>query len=233
MSNPNPDTRVLDIKFAIAACAIGGSYAAIISLIGWLVGKEAAGVAGVSLTALATALFKQFETLQFRASEQQGNHVLYVEKLIPSYAVLASLAFLGIQFLASIAAARSGLIPDIPDMEDCSFWALLQTRFLWSFAVLNLLCNLIGGYICGRAAPTITYSYAVIASVAASAIGAVGSGALFATTFGEFIAFFKQSGALFGTIFWLLYALFALLGARLALRRKPIPTDLAAHDAAI
>src|SRR5262245_48572685 len=45
-------TEFLDKKFVYAACAIGAAYALIISGLGFLLGKEAAGVAGVALTAL-------------------------------------------------------------------------------------------------------------------------------------------------------------------------------------
>ena len=48
--------ELFDKKFVIAAIVIGIVYALVVVLVG-MVSKEAVGVAGVALTALAVALF--------------------------------------------------------------------------------------------------------------------------------------------------------------------------------
>lgn len=58
---------ILDGKFVLAALIIGAAYSVIVVLLAYFAGKEMAGVAGVALTALATAIFKQFERLRFEA----------------------------------------------------------------------------------------------------------------------------------------------------------------------
>src|SRR5262249_56048662 len=74
-------TEFLDKKFVYAACAIGAAYALIISGLGFLLGKEAAGVAGVALTALASAIFKQFETLRFKTIAEQQERTVSIPRL--------------------------------------------------------------------------------------------------------------------------------------------------------
>ena len=73
--------QLFDRKFVYAACAIGAAYALIIAVLGALVGKEAAGVAGVALTALATAIFKQFETLRFQTIAEQEERTVVIPRL--------------------------------------------------------------------------------------------------------------------------------------------------------
>jgi hypothetical protein len=57
----------LDRGFVSAAILIGIVYVIIVVLLNRFVGSSAAGVAGVALTALSTATFKQFESLRFRS----------------------------------------------------------------------------------------------------------------------------------------------------------------------
>lgn len=54
-----------DKKFIATALVIGLVYASIVLIVSRLIGKEAAGVVAVALTAIATAIFRQFENLKF------------------------------------------------------------------------------------------------------------------------------------------------------------------------
>src|SRR5262249_57597604 len=90
-------TEFLDKKFVYAACAIGAAYALIISGLGFLLGKEAAGVAGVALTALASAIFKQFETLRFKTIAEQQERTVSIPRLNFPYFLLLVFAFHGFQ----------------------------------------------------------------------------------------------------------------------------------------
>ncbi len=58
--------KLFDRKFVLAAVLIGVAYAVIVVLVEKIVGKEAAGVAGVALTALAVGILQRFETLRYR-----------------------------------------------------------------------------------------------------------------------------------------------------------------------
>src|SRR5262249_60314728 len=89
-------TEFLDKKFVYAACAIGAAYALIISGLGFLLGKEAAGVAGVALTALASAIFKKFETLRFKTIAEQQERTVSLPRLKLPYLLLLVFAFPGI-----------------------------------------------------------------------------------------------------------------------------------------
>ncbi|SEL41782.1 hypothetical protein SAMN04488505_102225 [Chitinophaga rupis] len=55
----------LDKRFIVTALSISVVYVFIIVLLSKLINKETAGVAGVALTAIATAIFKQYENLRF------------------------------------------------------------------------------------------------------------------------------------------------------------------------
>jgi hypothetical protein len=106
--------RLFDRKFVTAAIAIGVGYAVVIVIISSLLGRDAAGAAGVGLTALATGIFKQFETLRFtRTSDPQTT--IEVPKLRIGYLILVSFSFLGAEFLSGVLAAifvyTFGLVP--------------------------------------------------------------------------------------------------------------------------
>jgi hypothetical protein len=50
--------EMFDRKFVVAAIVIGVAYTTIVVVLGTLIGKDAAGIAGVALTALATGIFQ-------------------------------------------------------------------------------------------------------------------------------------------------------------------------------
>lgn len=132
-SAPVGDTyRLFDRKFVNAAIAIGVGYAVVIAIISSLLGRDAAGAAGVALTALATGIFKQFESLRFtRTSDRQTT--IEVPKLRIGYLILVSLSFLGAEILSGILfgiiGSTLGLVPKgtAMDMESIlsKFWALI------------------------------------------------------------------------------------------------------------
>src|SRR5262245_66071918 len=95
-------TEFLDKKFVYAACAIGAAYALIISGLGFLLGKEAAGVAGVALTALASAIFKQFETLRFKTIAEQQERTVSIPRLNLPYLLLLVFSFHCFQVLLGL-----------------------------------------------------------------------------------------------------------------------------------
>jgi hypothetical protein len=74
MMNTAASAQVFDKKFVMAAALVGAVYAAVVATLGALVGKEAAGVAGVALTALATGIFKQFE---YRCGDSSYSQVAF------------------------------------------------------------------------------------------------------------------------------------------------------------
>jgi hypothetical protein len=58
--------KKFDRKFVLAAVLVGVAYTVIVVSVEKIVGKEAAGVAGVMLTAIAVGTLQKFETLRFR-----------------------------------------------------------------------------------------------------------------------------------------------------------------------
>jgi phosphatidylserine synthase len=89
-------SSVLDKKFVGGAIALGLAYALIIVALDHFIGKEAAGVAGVALTALAGAIFKQFETLRFRQIQEHEATVVLVPRLYSWYLLLLIFSFYGL-----------------------------------------------------------------------------------------------------------------------------------------
>src|SRR5207247_8624726 len=88
--------------FLSAACEIGAAYSLIITGLSFLLGKEAAGVAAVALTALATAIFKQFETLRFKTIAEHEERTVSIPRLNIPYLLLLVFAFNGIQVLVGM-----------------------------------------------------------------------------------------------------------------------------------
>lgn len=100
MTNAPLTTRdLVDKKFVTAALILGVIYALIVVLVGNILGKEAAGVAGVALTALATALFKKFETLQFRKMSEEESVWVEVPPINPWLVAVITFAFIGAQIV--------------------------------------------------------------------------------------------------------------------------------------
>ncbi|MDB5970090.1 MAG: hypothetical protein JWQ90_2540 [Hydrocarboniphaga sp.] len=94
------DRELFDRKFVVAASAIGLLYALIVAALGALVGKEVAGVAGVALTALATGIFRQFETLRFRRIAQENpGYAVSFPRFSFARMTLFIFTFLGAQLL--------------------------------------------------------------------------------------------------------------------------------------
>src|SRR5947199_3246242 len=88
---------ILDKRFVGAAIAIGLAYSLIVVvLLACLLGKDAAGVAAVALTALAAAIFKQFETLRFRQIPERESTVIFVQRLYSWYLLLLMFSFYGL-----------------------------------------------------------------------------------------------------------------------------------------
>jgi hypothetical protein len=163
-------TEFFDKKFVYAACAIGAVYALIIAGLGFLLGKEAAGVAGVALTALAGAIFKQFETLRFKRIAEREERTVSIPRLNIAYLILLVCAFQGIQLFVGL--LLSGIFTSFgwfkvtPSTTFESFGEIMTDyRFLVSIVGATALSYFTGGYLCGRTAPRVSFSYALIGSI--------------------------------------------------------------------
>jgi hypothetical protein len=97
--------ELFDKKFVIAAIIVGAIYALIVVVVDTVIGKEAAGVAGVALTALATALFSKFETLQFRRISDEESNWVYVPPINIWRVAMFMFAFLGANHFLALAVA--------------------------------------------------------------------------------------------------------------------------------
>lgn len=124
-----------DKKFVIAAVVVGGSYTLIVVLVGRMLGKDAAGVAGVALTALETALLRQFETLQFRKMSEQESVWVNVPPINFSRISTIAFAFIGAQYLSGVAIALF-LEPWFGDWE---IIVLFIGAVLFCYFVMSLL----------------------------------------------------------------------------------------------
>jgi hypothetical protein len=128
-------TEFFDKKFVYAACAIGAAYALIIAGLGSLLGAQAAGVAGVALTALATAIFKQFETLRFKTIAEQEERTVSIPRLNIPYLLLLVCAFQGIQLflglLFGIIINSFGWLKVTPSTTLQSFGAIMSDYRMW------------------------------------------------------------------------------------------------------
>jgi NADH:ubiquinone oxidoreductase subunit 6 (subunit J) len=225
-------TEFFDRRFVYAACTIGAGYSLIIAGLGSLLDKEAAGVAGVALTALATGIFKQFE-IRFRRIAEREERAVSIPRLNMPYLLLLVFAFVGIQFVVGMLfgaiLASFGWLKIAPSMTFESFGDLFTDyKFLVSLVGLIAISHFAAGYLCGRTAPSVSFSYALIGSVLSAfvqsilpVIGAIAQDWHVISTFAD-PAFYT-----FG-IFWLVYAVCAFLGAHVGFRGRmlfPEPHD--------
>lgn len=152
-------TEILDRKFVIAATAIGAAYAALVVGLNAWIGPQAAGVAGVALTALATAIFKQFETLRFRkvAVEEQ------VDVRIPGVSWW---------WVALAAASITGMHVTLVDLERVAYnWTWGDPPPYWVFPAVHHGINfgsfLVGGFLVAKTSLSKAYSNVAIGAALA------------------------------------------------------------------
>src|SRR5436189_6166986 len=65
----------LDRRFVVTAALLAAVYALLVAIIAATLGKEAAGAAGVGLSALGTAIFARFANLRFTVTTQDSSAV--------------------------------------------------------------------------------------------------------------------------------------------------------------
>lgn len=219
--NAVASSQILDQKFIVAAAAIGTVYAAVVATLGAMVGKEAAGVAGVALTALATAIFKQFETLRFRQISEEDRVEVQVPKLSWWRLIAFASCFMGLKvffgMIAGVLLASTNLMPKMTGME--SFVELLSDwRVLVAVIGINVIVYILGGFVIAKAFRIQTYSTLLIAAFISCVLE--GLLPLIPIAIQEFSLFIEvlTSGALWPASFWLIFVGAALLGAKLANR---------------
>ena len=217
--------KLLDRKFVFAALIIGMAYAVIVVVLGTLAGKEAAGVAGVALTAVATGIFKQFETLRFRTLAETDGTTIYIRKFNWWYFVLLLFANMGIQVVFGF------LFGSILAMFGYSMQADFSASFVAMFSdpksfaglvILVLAGNFFGGLICGKTAPAIQYSYALLACFAALLLPLVLMVATAAVRNVSALRLLIQPTLYTAGIFWLLYLVGAFFGAWIGFRKRAL-----------
>lgn len=212
-----------DVKFVIAALSIGFGYAAIVAIFGLIMGKEAAGVAGVALTAIATQIFRKFETLRFRRiSEAEGREVT-IPGLDFWFIILVASAFLGIQLilgvLYGVVLRIVGLVPDIVLVKEFEDF-LIKPGILVGIIGLTCISYLIGGFFCGKMSPSKRYMYPIIAAILALLLN------LAIIIIPVIINDSPQAWSYFKVIllptaaFWLIYVFASIIGARYGFRRN-------------
>jgi hypothetical protein len=162
-------TQVLDKRFAAGAIVVGLTYSAIVVAVAHFVSKEAAGVAGVTLTALSVALLKEFETLQFRSVVITKTIVFTNPR--PADLVIITLVFLGlgrilVLLVRAIVAVRDSTVPtddwhNLSDSLELTFPARVASVVVVQF---------VAGLLCERLIPTsstLRYTYIALGSLLA------------------------------------------------------------------
>lgn len=220
--------QLFDRKFVYAACAIGAAYALIIAVLGALVGKEAAGVAGVALTALATAIFKQFETLRFQTIAEKEERTVSIPRLNIPYLVLLALAFHGIQVLVGmlfgVFLTAFGLLKITPSTTFESFGEFMSGyKILIPIVGAAGVSFFAGGYLCGKTAPRVSFSYALIGSILSLLIAMIMNVMNeIAQDWRAALSMLANPGFYVFGIFWGAYVVCAFLGARIGFRGRAL-----------
>jgi hypothetical protein len=203
-----------DRPFMLAAVSIGGAYVLIVFTVQKLHGTDAAGVTGVALTALATAIFREYENLQFRRTAQAKGWSVEIPRINFSYAILLVSACMGIQGFVSIVAAVGFAVLTGSDVTYENVNAWLGRLGYERYMVLMAAVFFLTGLLAGRTAPAARYLYVSAVSLFYVAL-VIAWLALMGTTTGHASA---AAGVLGITA--LLFVVCATAGAWLGFRRR-------------
>ncbi len=163
-------TSIFDKKFVTTAVILAAVYAGIVIIVNKILGKEAAGVAGVALTALATAIFKQFESLRFQTTPAVSGTSTTVSTLFSWWKVLL-IAFLFSGITRLFIELVDGVVPLLfhpttPYLAD--FYTingkLINHYTIWEQST-KCIAYLLSGIIATRAFKKISFSVIVIAGL--------------------------------------------------------------------
>jgi hypothetical protein len=210
----------VDRGFVWAAVVIGTVYVSLVVAAAALVGKEAAGVASVALTALATAVFQQFERLRFRTLSNEETKVISLPDFSVWNLTLIVFAFVGLEsvggmLLGLAVAAKSMEVEFLQFMTSDSLSALMrQWELLLAAVAIKCFCTFLGGIGCGRMAQSHHYGYAALGSFLATFISAALPVLAAMVGVNASLKDVMDSGIYLLTPFWLLYVLCAMVGAR-------------------
>lgn len=166
-----PDSRSIasfDRKFVVAATAIGVVYSLIVVGVSKLIGKEAAGVAGVALAALATGIFQKFEGLRFKTPPSR---TIEIPTLNVWIFILLVFAFSGSEVLFSVIVAIFAYVfgqsPGSGANLGDFLSALLNPYILMSLVGAKALSYFATAYCSGRVIANMKYSQIMIAGLCA------------------------------------------------------------------
>lgn len=209
-----------DRKFVIAATLIGVAYAAIVAVLGAMFGREVAGAAGVALTALAAAIFKQFETLRFRAIADDEGTELTVPKIVGWRVAVFTGFFMGLKMVVGMSAgliiAMLNLLPKVNDLT--TFLSSIGSDWRAMAAIIfgNFVLYTLGGVVIAKGFNIRNYSTLLISAFLSCLIDTFLPLLLFMINDLRFFFKMLMAGALWPATFWLLYLAGTLLGARYA-----------------
>ncbi len=206
--------ELFDRKFVFAAVLIGLAYSLVVTLASIMLGKETAGVIGVALSAIAMAIFKQFETLRFIQADDSARSV-YIPRLKPDFLLLVTMALFGCEAIGGVVMgillAATGNLNSPEDLfsKSTGLLAIIIAKFLSIF---------VGGFLAGSVAMRLTgltYSYIFIGAFIAVLLNSL----LVAVPTLIVLKDIKLLGGIFGQPIFalnLLWLCVPLAGARLA-----------------
>ena len=203
-----PTKELFDKKFVMAAVVLGAVYALVVVLIGKIIGMEAAGVAGIALSALFTGILKKFETLRFRRISDDKSTWVDVPPINIWRVIVLTFAFFGAQYVLGFA---SGLIPEK--------W-LGEDGFLLFLAGLTLFIYFFLPFLMAKSFTRLRYSTVAFAVLLNQILSILMSFALPRPELSYSMQY--GLGPLLGAqgVWCLVYQAVAILGVRLGLQAK-------------
>ena len=220
---PAQEGVLIDRRFVYTAIFIGGAYTLIVLLVSKLASKDSAGIAGAVLTGMTATIFSKFERLQFvKQAKRTPQIVVPIPKFSSWYFMAIVFMFYGLQtFSGFLHATILTLIhPDLP--EDLIAEAVRrftqEPTLVLSIALVTTVIHFLGGFIVGRTARSVTYSYAVLSSFLSNILAFVLAIPFIIEDPAKARDLIQNNAFLW--IFWLLYAAAALFGAKSGFRKK-------------
>ncbi len=157
----------LDHGFVLAAILIGFAYVLLISLVGYVAGKEAAGVAGVFLTALAVALLKYWERLRFQQLPSQETLTIQIASFRWGLFAILFFTYLGIGIVLGNTSDIAWAYFQLKEPE--GFLQTLGSPHVWGLSIFPFaLSHFLGGAACARIINRYYLGYSALISLAVS-----------------------------------------------------------------
>jgi hypothetical protein len=205
----------MDKQFLFAASGIGVVYAGVTLAVQHFLGPPSAGVVGVALSALALAIFKEFEKLRFKG-EQADTTTVAIPRLRLWFLSLSVFGTLGAQICVASIGVLVVVMVKGPAVIFTIFAGMItgDNKVIAGLAIVTGLSFFVAGFVIGKNAPGRAVLHAVVAAFVVNILSLALPAAPAIAETKSLRILLDPSMYLLGA-FWVGYIIMAAVGARL------------------